>query len=88
MSDQKLEKPVEKIKEEVHQVARSESAPAPVRRYRAALFQGTLVLVVIAFSVLTFLVKTVPFFGIDLQITRAIQSINFPLFASLMIAHK
>ena len=85
MSEQKVEKPVEKIIEEVHQVARAESAPAPVRRYRAGLFQGALVLVVVAFGILTLLVKTMPFFAIDLQITRAIQLINFPLFTSLMI---
>jgi hypothetical protein len=80
MSEQKLEKPVEKIKEDVQQAARAESAPAPVRRYRAVLFQGVLVLVAGAFAVLTFLVKTMPSFAIDLQITRAIQQINFPFF--------
>ena len=86
MSDQKAEKPVERIKGEIHQVVRSQSAPAPVRRYRAALFQGSLVLIVVAFGVLTFLVTTMPFLAIDLQITRAIQSINLPLFVSLMVA--
>jgi membrane-associated phospholipid phosphatase len=84
MSEQKVEKPVEKIKEDVQQAARAESAPAPVRRYRAVLFQGVLVLIAIAFGALTFLVKTTPSFAIDLQITRAIQSINFPSFALLM----
>lgn len=78
------EQKVEKIKKEVEQVARAESASAPVRRYRAVLFQGVLALVVVAFAVLTFLVKTMPSFAIDLQITRAIQLINFPLFTSLM----
>ena len=84
MSGQKIEKPVEKIKEGVHEVARAESAPAPVRRYRAVLFQSVLVLIAVAFGALTFLVKTTPSFAIDLQITRAIQSINFPLFAPFM----
>ena len=74
----------EDIKEGVDQTAHVESAPAPVRRYRAVLFQGALVLVAGAFAVLTFLVKTTPSFAIDLQITRAIQLINFPFFASLM----
>src|SRR5512143_3189062 len=86
MSEQKGEKPVEKIKEDVQQVARAESAPAPVRRYRAVLFQGALILVAIAFALLTFLVKTMPSFAIDLQITRAIQSISFPFFTPLMNA--
>jgi undecaprenyl-diphosphatase len=84
MSAQINEEPVKKIKENVQQAARAESAPAPVRRYRAVLFQTILVLVAAAFGLLTFLVKTTPSFAIDLQITRAIQSINFPLFASLM----
>ena len=79
-----VKKPVEKIKEDVEQGARAESAPAPVRRYRAVLFQGTLALIACAFGVLTFLVKTIPSFAIDLQITRAIQQINFPGFAWLM----
>lgn len=84
MSEQKIEKSVENIKEGVEQAARAESAPAPVRRYRAILFQGALVLVVVAFAALTFLVKVTPSFAIDLQITQAIQLINFPGFAWLM----
>jgi len=84
MSEQKDKKPVEKIKEKAHQAARAESAPAPVRSYRAVLFQTALVLIVIAFSALTILVKTTPSFPIDLQITKAIQMINFPFFGLLM----
>ena len=72
--------PVEKIKE----AARAASAPVPVRRYRAILFQIALVLVAGAFAALTFLVKTMPFFAIELQVTKAIQLINFPFFASFM----
>ena len=84
MPEPKNEKPVEKIKEVAHKAVRAESAPAPVRRYRALLFQGALVLVAGAFAVLTFLVKTTPSFAIDLKITKAIQLINFPFFAWLM----
>ena len=84
MSEQKAEKPIENIKEDVEQAARAESAPAPVRRYRAILFQGSLVMIMVAFAALTFLVKVTPSFAIDLQITRAIQQINFPGFAWLM----
>ena len=86
MSEPEVEKPVEKIREDVQQAARAESAPAPVRRYRALLFQGALTLVAISFGVLTFLVKTMPSFAIDLVITRAIQSIRFPFFTPLMSA--
>jgi membrane-associated phospholipid phosphatase len=87
MPDRKNKKTVEKINEvkgELQQSARAAGAPAPVRRYRAMLFQITLVLVAGAFAVLTFLVKTMPSFAIDLQITKAIQLINFPPFALLM----
>ena len=84
MSEQINEKPVEKIKEKAQQAVRSEAAPAPVRRYRAVLFQGTLVLVAGAFAILTFLVKTMPSFAIDLQITKSIQLINIPVFALFM----
>jgi hypothetical protein len=84
MSEQMADKPVEKITADVQQAVRAESEPPHVRRYRAVLFQGTLVMFAAAFGVLTFLVKTMPSFAIDLQITRAIQMINFPFFAQVM----
>lgn len=75
---------VEKIKETAHQSARASSISTLVRRYRAVLFQTALVLVASAFAVLTFYVKTMPSVTIDLQITKAIQLIDFPWFASFM----
>src|SRR5512143_165094 len=84
MSDKKDKKPVEKITDAASQAARAESEPGPVRRHRAVLFQGVLVLVIVAFAVLTFLVKTRTYFGIDIQIERAIQQTNFPSIALLM----
>jgi membrane-associated phospholipid phosphatase len=84
MTEQKIAEPIKKVTDAANQAAQAESAPAPVRRYRALLFQGALVFVAVAFGVLTFLVKTMPSFTIDLQITRAIQLINFPYFAVLM----
>jgi membrane-associated phospholipid phosphatase len=86
MSDQKTAEPIEKIADAASQAARAESEPAPVRRYRAVLVQITLVLVACAFAVLTFLVKTMPFFAVDLQITKGLQLVNFPAFAFLMNA--
>ena len=86
MSAQKDKQPIEKIQDATHQVARAESAPAPVRRYRIVLFQVVLLIAAGAFALLTFLVKTMPSFAIDLQITKAIQSIGFPPFAWLMNA--
>lgn len=84
MGTETQKKPVEKIKEGARQMARAESAPAPVRDYRAVLFQATLILVTAAFALLTFLVKVTPVFSVDVQITRALQSIDFPFFAGLM----
>jgi membrane-associated phospholipid phosphatase len=73
-----------KEEDETHQAARAESEPAPVRRYRAVLFQAMIILVAGAFAVLTFLVKTRPSFAIDQQITKTIQLLNFPFFGLLM----
>jgi undecaprenyl-diphosphatase len=85
MSNQKVEQPIEKVKDTVVQAARVESAPAPVRRYRAVIFRGTLIVIAATFAILTFLVKTMPSFTIDLQVTKAIQMINFPFFNLVMV---
>jgi membrane-associated phospholipid phosphatase len=73
-----------RINDAAHKSARAASEPAPVRRYRSLMFQIALVLVASAFGVLTFLVKSVPYFAIDLQLTKTIQMINFPFFTLLM----
>jgi len=84
MTKRKTEHPAKGIKEDVRKVVRAESVSAPVRRYRAILFQVVLALFAGGFGLLTYLVKTTPSFAIDLQITRSIQMINFPTFAFLM----
>ena len=86
MPAQKGKKPVEKVKERAHKAARAATAPAPVRRYRAVLFLVILLIITAAFGVLTFLVKTMPSFPLDLKITLGIQSINIPVFGGLMTA--
>jgi membrane-associated phospholipid phosphatase len=86
MAEPQDKKPIEKIQEVAHEAAHAETAPAPLRRYRAKLFRVALILVAGAFAILTFLVKTMPAFPIDLQITRGLQSINIPLFGGLMTA--
>jgi len=78
------EKSVEKIKDAAQPAAKTGTTPPPKRRYRTVLFRVALFLAISAFAMLTFLVETIPSFPIDLQITRAIQSINSPLFAGLM----
>lgn len=52
----------------------------PKHHARARCFQAGLGLVAIAFGVLTFLVRTTPAFTLDLEITRALQSIQWPGF--------
>ena len=84
MAGQKNEKSVVKINQKTQQAFHAEAASAPVRRYRAMLFQGMLLLVAGSFAVLTFLVKTMPSLAIDLQITQFIQLINIPFFALFM----
>ncbi|MHB9035007.1 MAG: phosphatase PAP2 family protein [Anaerolineae bacterium] len=76
--------PVKKVQEDVQQVARTESAPAPVRRHRRQIFRFALVFVILAFAGLTFLVKTIPSFAIDIEIIKAIQLITYTPFATLM----
>ena len=56
----------------------------PTRWYRTVLFRVALFLAIGVFAMLTFLVETTPSFPIDLEITRAIQSIDSPFFEGLM----
>ena len=85
MPKQQGKEAVAQVKEVAHEAARAATAPPPVRRYRAVLFQLSLVMITAAFAILTFLVKTTPSFPIDLQITRGIQQISIPLFYELMV---
>jgi membrane-associated phospholipid phosphatase len=78
------EKPVEKVKDAAQQAAKAETTSRPKREYRTFLFQVALFSAIGAFVVLMFMVKTIPSFPIDLEITRALQSINSPIFAALM----
>ena len=84
MSETTGEKPVEKVKDAAQQAAKKEVTSRPKREYRTFLFQVSLFAAIGAFAVLTFMVKTTPSFPIDLEIERAIQSINSPIFAGLM----
>ena len=84
MVEQANEKPVEKVKDAAQQAAKKETTSPPKRQYRTYLFQVSLLATVGAFAVLSFMVATIPSFPIDLEITRALQSINSPIFATLM----
>lgn len=84
MAEQKIVEPIKKITNAAIQSVRAESASPPERRNRTWLFRIALVLIAFTFAGLTFLVETTPSFGIDLQITQAIQRINLPPFMVLM----
>jgi membrane-associated phospholipid phosphatase len=84
MSRRSDEKPVDTIQKTTQQAAKSEMAPARVQWYRSVVFRVTFVSIIVAFATLAFLARTTPSFAIDLQITRAIQSIDFPFFAGFM----
>jgi membrane-associated phospholipid phosphatase len=84
MPESTSEKPVEKIKVAAQQAAQAETTSPPRREYRTLLFQLALFLAIAAFAVLTFMVKTMPSFPIDLRITRTLQSIASPLFSTAM----
>lgn len=85
MAEQASEKPVKKVKEAAHQAARAEITSRPKREYRTLAFQVALFSAIGAFAVLTFMVKTTPLFSLDVQITHALQSINSPAFATVMV---
>jgi membrane-associated phospholipid phosphatase len=84
MAEQVNPKPVEKAQDEAQQAAKAETTSRPRREYRTYLFQIGLIAVIGAFTTLTILVKTIPSFPIDIEITKALQSINSPIFAALM----
>lgn len=86
MAEQASGKSVEKVKDAAQQAAKKETTSRPRREYRTFLFQVSLFAAIGAFAVLTFMVKTIPSFPIDLAIERALQSINSPIFAVLMDA--
>ena len=79
-----MSEPVKNVKDTLEQAAKQETVSRPTRRYRTVIFQTALLVAVGFFALLTFAVKTAPFFPIDLQVTRSIQSIDSPLFAGLM----
>lgn len=84
MAEQVNPKPVEQAKGAAQQAAKQEVTSRPRREYRTYLFQIALLAVIGAFTTLAILVRTTSSFPIDVQITRALQSINSPIFAALM----
>ena len=85
MSASTPDKPIQKAQAAAQQAAQAATASPHERRHRSVLFEGSLIAGSSAFAFLTFLAKSTPFFPIDLQITRLIQSISNPVFSQLMI---
>ncbi len=61
------------------------TATSPVRQYRAYLFQIYIIAAIVGFSVLFFFVRTTPYFGFDLTLSRAVQSVHGLGWEQLMI---
>jgi undecaprenyl-diphosphatase len=73
------------MKNTAERTAKEEVTSQPKRERRTYLFGLALIAVLGAFTTLTILVKTTPFFPLDVQITHALQSLTFPFFSWLMI---
>lgn len=86
MTEQASKQPVKDVKGAAQQAAKAEVTAPPKRERRTYLFQLALLAIVGAFTTLTILVKTTPSFPIDVQITRALQSLSSPIFSALMDA--
>lgn len=69
-----------------HQAVRAETTSPRKREYRRLSFQLALFAAIAAFSVLTIIIRETPLLAVDIQITKALQSFNSPLFAGLMEA--
>lgn len=63
----------------------STSPREPARRYRRYIFQGYLLIALVAFAVLFVYARTVPYFSFDLPIARAIQTLPDALVGSFMV---
>src|SRR5512142_64188 len=84
MSEATPDKPIQKAQVQAQEAVQKAAAPPRTRRYRTILFQGSMIAISSAFAILTLLAKSTPFFPLDLQITRGIQTITNPVFAQLM----
>lgn len=86
MSNFSGEEPVKKIGNAAHGMAKAETASRPKRAYQTLLFQFVLICALGAFALLAFAATSTPFFPIDLEITKALQSIRSPIFLAIMNA--
>jgi len=61
-------------------------AARPTRRYRAAAFQAYVFFALVGFVVLAVVARTVPYFSIDLTVSRVVQSLHGPVLDPVMFA--
>lgn len=66
-------------------VAVNQIVPKPTRRWRAGIFQASLIVTTAAFGILVVLASLFNYFPIDLTVTHAVQSVNLPWFDTLML---
>lgn len=76
--------PVDKIQENVQKQVQNVTVSRGIRNYRAIIFQGYIMTVIVTFAVVAVLAHFIPYFPIDLAITRYIQSYKAPWFDLLM----
>lgn len=67
------------VQRKAQQTVRTEASPPPERRRRAAIFQIGIAVFLVAFGILTWLVRKTAYFSVDLSVTRAIQAWSNPL---------
>ena len=84
MAESHRNEPVEHVKDAARQKAKAGVTSRPKREWRTYLFELGLVAAIGAFTTLAVLAKTTPSFPVDVQITRALQSLSSPSFTVLM----
>lgn len=73
-----------KAQKSAQEAVKNETSSPAVRRAKTILFELSVVIMISAFGLLTFLVITFPTFSVDLYISRSLQSINNSSFLWLM----
>lgn len=75
---------IENVEQAAQEAVKAHTTSKPKREIRTLAFQVALFAALGAFAVLTVIVKSTPLLAFDLQITRAIQSIDSPLVGAAM----
>jgi membrane-associated phospholipid phosphatase len=86
MATIKADQPIRRIRAAAEQAARSETVPPEIRNARTVVVQVSLVVLAVAFGLLTILVKLTSSFPMDLQVARFLQTSNHPWLRASMIA--